>query len=143
MTKVGTICSLFYIPHKEQTPIKKLVLDEKGTLQDKHYNKDINRSVLLTSKCSYSLAEHNGIKISYGSLGENILMDYNPYQLEAGSKLKIGSVVLELVQPCTLCMGLADVHKMLPQLLKNDRGVFAKVVKAGELGEGDNIYRLD
>jgi len=119
-----------------------LTIDEKGVVEDKYYNKDIQRSVLITSLESYKLATENGINAQYSALGENILIDYNPYHLKPGARLKIGDLELEISQNCTLCNSLAKVDARLPKLLKNDRGIFAKVISGGTIRKGDNIYLL-
>lgn len=143
MTKVGNIYSLFYTTNHEQTPTKELFLDEKGVLKDKHYGKNIERSVLLTSLDSYELVRNHGVDISYGVLGENILMDYNPYHLTVGTRIKVGSTTLMVSQHGTLCKGLTKVNTKLPKLLKDGRGIFVKVIKSGSIKEGDAIYLLD
>jgi MOSC domain-containing protein YiiM len=143
MTKAGNISSLFYSPVNGRTITKDFLLDTKGIVNDKHYDKDIERSVLITSLESYALAKKHGIDAAYGALGENLLIDYNPYHLPAGSRHKIGNVVLEISQPCTLCKSLTQVDTKLPKILKNDRGIFAKVIEAGCITTGDNIYIID
>ncbi len=143
MTKVGNISSLFYSPVNGRTTTKDFLLDTKGIVNDKHYDKDIDRSVLITSLDSYTLAKEHGIDAVYGALGENLLIDYNPYHLPPGSRLKIGNAVLEISQHCTLCKSLANVDTKLPKILKNDRGIFAKVIEAGSIMQGDNIYIID
>jgi len=143
MNKVGTVSSLFYSPPTGRKPTHAFDLDSQGIINDKHYNKEISRSVLIASLESYSLAKHHDIGVSYGLLGENILIDYNPYQLSAGTRLQIGNTVLEISQPCTLCKSLSNINTKLPELLKNDRGIFAKVIEAGTIKEADSIYLLD
>ena len=143
MTKVGKISSLFYSPVSGRTTTKEFLLDSKGIVNDKHYDKEIERSVLITSLESYALAKKYGIDAEYGALGENLLIDYNPYQLPAGARLKIGNAILEISQPCTLCKSLTNIDKKLPKILKNDRGIFAKVIEAGNITMGDDIYILD
>lgn len=103
----------------------------------------VDRSVLIASLESYTLVESHGIHADYGILGENILIDYNPYHLVIGSRLKISDVILEISQPCTLCKSLTSIDSKLPKLLKNDRGIFAKVIESGSIKEGDDIYLLD
>ena len=142
MTKVGTISSLFYSPVNGHTMAEKLLLDTEGIVNDKHHKKNSDRSVLITSLESYTLVEKHGINVPHGSLGENLLMDYNPYHLPAGSRLKIGSVILEISQYCTLCKSLTKLDAKIPKLLKNDRGIFARVIEAGTITIGDNIYIL-
>jgi MOSC domain-containing protein YiiM len=78
----------------------------------------------------------------FGSLGENILIDYNPYHLTAGDQLRIGEVLLEISQNCTMCDHLSKIDENLPTLLKDDRGIFAKVIKGGVIQPGDEITLL-
>jgi MOSC domain-containing protein YiiM len=143
LSKAGKILELFYSTNDGRVNTNKLALDTKGVVEDKYYNKDIQRSVLITSLDSYKLAAENGIDALYSALGENILIDYNPYHLKPGARLKIGDLVLEISQNCTLCKSLAKVDAKLPKLLKNDRGIFAKVIGGGVIRKGDNIYLLD
>jgi len=142
MIKIGKVSSLFYSPPGGRTRIDAFDLDSQGIVDDKHYNKDVDRSVLITSLESYALANHHDIDLAYGFLGENILIDYNPYHLSAGTRLKIGKVTFEISQPCTLCKSLTKIDSKLPKLLKNDRGIFAKVMESGSIKEGDDIYLL-
>ncbi len=143
LSEAGKILELFYSTSDGRVNTTMLTLDEKGVVEDKYYNKDIQRSVLITSLESYKLATENGIDVQYSALGENILIDYNPYHLKPGARLRIGDLVLEISQNCTLCKSLAKVDARLPKLLKNDRGIFAKVISSGTLRKGDNIYLLD
>jgi len=142
MNKVGNVSLLFYSPPSGRTSVTSLALDSKGIVDDKHYNKNIERTVLIATLESYALARYHDIDLSYGLLGENILIDYNPYHLTTGQKLKIGEVTLEISQPCTLCKSLTSIDNKLPKLLKNDRGIFAMVIKSGNIKEGDDIYLL-
>jgi len=141
-TKVGKILSLYITTrdntHPTQTRL--LTLDEKGIVDDKHYNRNIERSILITSIESYRLVQENRIEMHYSALGENILMDYNPYRLPIGTQLHIGNTLLEISQPCTLCHHLGKIDKKLPKLLKENRGIFAKVIQSGSIQKDDSIY---
>jgi len=143
LVEVGKILELYYSTNNGRVNAVKLTLDKKGVVEDKYYNRDIQRSVLITSQESYKLATEHGIDAKYSALGENILIDYNPYHLKPGARLKIGDLELEISQNCTLCKSLAKVDARLPTLLKNDRGIFAKVISGGTLRKGDNIYLLN
>lgn len=140
---MGKVLKLFYTLDdisKTRIDTQCVELDEKGIKEDKFYAKDLQRSVLITSIQSYEMAQQESIDIPYGSLGENILIDVNPYHLIAGQTLQIGNITLQITQNCTLCKGLASVHTKLPKILKNDRGIFAKVVSgAGEIKVGDRV----
>ena len=143
LLQAGKILELFYSTNDGRVNTTGLALDDKGVVEDKYYNKNIERSVLITSQDSYKLAAENGIDAPYSALGENILIDYNPYHLKPGAQLVIGDLILEISQNCTLCKSLAKVDAKLPKLLKDDRGIFAKVISGGTIHKGDNIYLLN
>ena len=117
-------------------------VDEDGILNDKFYKKNDQRAILITSIQSYEMAMNNGINLFEGALGENILIDINPYHLTAGETLSIGHTVLQITQNCTLCKGLTKINKQLPKLLKNDRGIFAKIIKGSTIKVGDSVTIL-
>ncbi len=141
---VGKVLELFISQQGEERRLSKdqLLLDFGGVVDDKFYNKDIKRSVLLATTDSYILAKENGIEMKFGTLGENILVDFNPYSLEIGTQLKIGDVILEITQECTICNHLSIIDKKLPKLLKKDRGIFTKVAKIGLIKKDDKVYLL-
>ena len=143
LVHVGNILELFYSAGSGRVNVSTLALDQKGVIEDKYYDKDTQRSVLITSLDSYNLAAENGIDVPYSALGENLLIDYNPYSLKPGTKLVINDLELEISQNCTLCKSFAKVDTRLPELLKDDRGIFAKVTRSGTIYKGDNIYLLD
>ena len=141
---IGEVLELFVSVKGDSKRIAKTVieLNENGIVGDKFYAKDKERSVLLTTIESYGMAVANNIHMPYGSLGENILIDYNPYNLPLGTKIQMGEVVLEVAQNCTICNHLSSIDKTLPKLLKDDRGIFVKVVEAGFIEKGDKLYLL-
>lgn len=143
--KVGQILKLFISAAQSSQRVEKpvIVLDELGVIGDKFYNKDNARSILLTSTDSYDLIKNYDIDMPSGYLGENLLMDYNPYSLAIGTRLKIGDTILEISQNCTICNHLSVIDKRIPKLLKDDRGIFAKAIQGGEINVGDDIYLLE
>lgn len=145
MKNVGKVIDLFVSQQDKSGRAEKetLTLDPKGIVEDKYYDTNVQRSVLITSQESYALASSHHIKMPYGSLGENVLIDYNPYHLTAGDQLRIGDVILEISQYCTMCDHLSKIDKDLPTLLKDDRGIFARVIESGVIKKEDEIYLLN
>ena len=142
-SKNAIVTELFIsIKNKDRENKNEIVLDMNGILEDKYYNKEVDRSILITSMDSYILAKKNDIDVKYGSLGENILIDLNPYDLNYGDKLHIGEVVLEITQNCTICNSLAKIDLNLPKVLETDRGIFAKTFKGGKIRKGDKVTIL-
>jgi len=133
---IGKVLTLF----KSKQKVDEILLDESGIVGDKFYAKDTNRSVLLMSQDSYDLAKKENITLKEGVLGENILLSFNPYSFKLGTKIIISDAVLEISQYCTICNSLSCIDKKLPKLLKNDRGIFAKVLKGGVIKTNDKIF---
>jgi MOSC domain-containing protein YiiM len=130
--------------NKSRLDVSKIDVDENGVKGDKFYAKDSDRAILITSTKSYELSKQHGIALFEGALGENILIDANPYHLRPGARIKIGDVQLQITQNCTLCKGLSTLSPKLPKLLKDDRGIFAKVCSntQGSIHVGDTVCFL-
>jgi len=137
------VLSLFISVDDEKKRVCKdaLVLDDKGVSGDKFYAKNANRLILITSVGAYALARSSGVDLEYGSLGENILVDYNINNLAVGDQFKIGDMLLEVTQNCTLCNGLSILDPRLPEVLKKDRGIFVKAITSGIIKK-DDIIRI-
>lgn len=145
MNKEGKVLALFHALKgvEGRQEYDAIEIDAAGIVGDKYYGKNPNRTILITSdKASYAKAASEGIVMPYGSLGENIVIDINPYQLSAGQEIKIGETVLAITQNCTLCSGLSKVDDKLPELLKNDRGIFVRTVRGGIINKGDAVTVL-
>ncbi|MBD3790364.1 MAG: MOSC domain-containing protein [Campylobacterales bacterium] len=142
---MGKVLQLFISQpgNSERIPQQTLSLDTKGIIGDKFYDKDIDRSILVTSEYSYAVVHNENISMEFGALGENILLDYNPYHLNSGQKLKIGEAILEVSQNCTMCNHLSKIDKKVPKLLRDDRGIFVKVIQNGDIHVGDPVQLLN
>ncbi len=105
-TVLGVVVNLFVsktgVKKREQKEVLTLELD--GVCEDKFKGKDIQRSILLVSLKSYEMAKQNGIDIVNGDLGENVLVNFDPYSFVAGTKLQIGDVIIEISQKSSLCI---------------------------------------
>ncbi len=139
---IGSVLALYQSTTQTPSRIAKetLSLNEGGIVGDKFHSKNIMRSVLLSSTHSYDIATNNNISINAGALGENILIDSEINHLVAGDQIAIGEVILQITQNCTICKGLTQINSKLPKLLKDDRGIFSKVVKDGNIKISDTVY---
>jgi len=140
-TDIGVIKHLFI---SDKTNItrdshKQIKVDTQGVVGDKFYNKSPKRSILISSISAYDIIKKENISVQYGQLGENILVDFNPYTLTQGTQLQAGDVILEITQECTICKSLNKIGDNVSTLLQNDRGVFAKVITEGILTQNDTL----
>lgn len=143
--KTGKVLKLFTTAddeNKTRLSPESITLDNNGVYEDKFYGKDLLRSVLITSIESYTIAKEQGIELEYGLLGENILVDINPYSLLPGERFQIAETTFEITQNCTLCKGLSSVSSKLPKVLKDDRGIFAKVVSGKSVIKVNDVIKI-
>ncbi|WP_456393776.1 MOSC domain-containing protein [Nitratifractor sp.] len=125
-----------FIAEKEKegrTECNELDFDEKGVRGDKFYGRKPDRSVLITGRAAYELAAEHGIALEEGDLGENILLDIDPRELEPGSIVRLGEVELETVRRCPICEHLSIYDERLPRLVKDLRGVYLRVRRGGKV----------
>ena len=112
--------------------VKELNLIENfGIENDKFAGKKLEQTVMIVGLKSYEMAREQNINLEFGSLGENILLDFDPHNLEVGTNLIIGETIIEITQVCTVCNHLSVFDKNLPQLLKAHRGLYCKIIKSG------------
>lgn len=138
---IGQVKKLFISDRdtKQRNIKESIYVDKNGILNDKFYNTEADRSVLLTSLHAYELMKDKDIIAEYGQLGENLLVNFNPYDLQEGTQLFIGDTILEITIECTICNLLTKINNKVPKLLKKDRGVFAKVLREGTIKIGDSV----
>lgn len=126
---------------KQMDDVENLQLEIGGVIGDKYFGRE-DREILLTSLFGYELALKNGISFSYGTLGENILTDMNIKELQLGDRIQIGETILEISMLCPVCTHLGSIKKELPKLIKDDRGIFAKVIQGGKITLNDTIEKF-
>ena len=136
MNNIGKVLKTFSAT-KESSGLPRPIVDnlnlivDFGIENDKFAGKKLDQTVMIVGIQSYGIAKQNGINLEFGSLGENILLDSDPHIFEVGKQLTIGDSVIEITQVCTVCNHLNIFDKNLPQLLKNHRGLYCKIIKSG------------
>lgn len=110
-----------------------------GIKEDKFAGDDLNKTVMIVGLFSYNLAKENGIELELGSLGENILLDFNPHDYIVGTQFAIGETIIEITENCTICNHLSVFGKSLPKLVKDCRGLYCKIIKAGEVTKNSSV----
>lgn len=140
--KLGTIVELFSAPEgfKGQVRPKVKTLDlinGYGIKNDKFAGKDLDKTVMIVGTKAYELAKENGIDMQYGTLGENILFDFDPHELEIGDVISVGEAKIEITENCSICTHLGIIRKDLPKLIKDHRGVYCKITQSGTIDKSN------
>lgn len=119
------------------------LISSYGIEFDKFAGIDEDKAVMVVGKYAYDLALENGITLKEGSLGENILLDFNPHDYKVGTIFQVGDSLLQITQACTICNHLSVFDKSLPLLIKNCRGLYCKVLEGAEVSKGSFVEVLE
>lgn len=113
-----------------------------GIKEDKFAGQDENKAIMVVGKIAYDIARQHNIKLKAGSLGENILFDFNPHEYKVGDILKVGETYLQITQHCTICNHLSVFHKKLPQLVQECRGLYCKILQGGFISNNVQVEKV-
>ncbi|MFV0502895.1 MAG: MOSC domain-containing protein [Lachnospirales bacterium] len=85
----------------------------------------------------------NNVKLEYGAFAENITTSgVVLHELPIGTKMKINDVILEVTQIGKKCHLGCEISKQVGECVMPKEGIFAKVLNAGEIKNGDSIELL-
>lgn len=136
MKNLGTVIKTFSATKESSGLPRPLVsslnlIENHGIENDKFAGKKLEQTVMIVGLKSYEIARENGIDLEYGSLGENVLLDFDPHDFIVGKQFLIGDSKIEITQVCTVCNHLNIFDKNLPDLLRSHRGLYCKIIKSG------------
>jgi molybdopterin adenylyltransferase len=141
------MASVIAVCRSEKKGIKKVDI-RKGTLQegfgligDAHADSGWHRQVSLLATESIEKMRKEGYDVKPGDFAENLTTDgITLNTLPIGTMLNIGKeVILEISQIGKECHTGCAIMKQTGKCIMPKEGVFAKVIKGGEVAAGDNI----
>ena len=118
------------------------LIKDFGIENDKFAGKKLDQTVMIVGLKSYEIAKEKGINLEFGCLGENILLDFDPHELEIGTNLIFQDAIIQITQVCTVCSHLSVFDETLPLLLKGHRGVYCKIINSGLISK-DTIVKIE
>lgn len=107
-----------------------------GIENDKFAGDDQSKAIMIVGSYAYDLAKSNEIGLSFGSLGENVLFDFNPHDYDIGTVFKVGETLIQITQNCTVCNHLSVFDDDLPILVQECRGMYCRILKGGDISKG-------
>lgn len=126
-----------------KTPVDSITLvEEKGVLNDAHFNKLSDRQVSILSIEDIEYTNNNmNANLKPGDFAENITTKgIELFTLPIGTKLYIGETILEVSKIGKECHKGCDIQKSVGSCIMPKRGIFARVIKGGEIKLEDTCY---
>jgi MOSC domain-containing protein YiiM len=116
-------------------------LEDYGMADDAHADQGIKRQVSLLSVGSIEKMKAMGLNVGPGDFAENLTVEgLEIYTLIPGTRLAVGGeVILEISQIGKACHAGCAIFKEVGKCIMPKEGVFATVVKGGEIRAGDPV----
>lgn len=126
-SKMPVACGVFRVRH--------------GMVGDSHAGLDRVREVSLLALESINRFNQKGYSFKPGDFAENVTTEGIELPiLLVGSRLEIGSeVILEITQIGKKCHLKCDIYKEVGKCIMPKEGIFAAVIRGGEMKPGDII----
>jgi molybdopterin adenylyltransferase len=140
--KQGTVLHVCVSPRKRtaKNAVPRAVLrDDHGLEGDAHAG-SWHRQVSLLGEADVETMRAKGLELKPGAFGENLVvagLDLN--ELGVGTRLKIGEAELEITQVGKVCHERCPIYDQAGDCIMPRAGVFARVVKGGEVRPGTSI----
>ena len=104
-----------------------------------------HRQVSLLAMESIEKMRQRGLNVGPGSFAENLTTQgLDLLSLPIGSRVQVGEeVVLEITQHGKVCHDRCAIYEMAGDCVMPREGVFAKVIRGGQVKAGDRIEFLE
>jgi MOSC domain-containing protein YiiM len=120
------------------------LVKEHGLLGDAHAG-DWHRQVSFLSAESIEETRSRGLEVSFGDFAENIATTGIEWiSVPVGTRFQIGrSALVEITQIGKECHNKCAIYYKAGDCIMPKEGVFARVLRGGEIRTGDKLVRLD
>jgi len=128
---------------EKKTPVEQVELRENhGIVGDAHAG-DWHRQVSLLAKESIAKMQAMGLKVDAGDFAENITTTgIDLVSLPIGTRLAIADTLLEVTQIGKECHTRCAIYYQAGDCVMPKEGIFARVLKGGNITPGDSISVL-
>lgn len=142
MGKIQAICVSERRGTKKHEVLRAELKEKWGIVGDAHAG-DWHRQVSLLSQEKIDEFRSKGADIAYGDFGENLVVEgFDLAALPTGTRLKIGSVVLEVTQIGKECHSHCEIYQRMGECIMPREGIFARVLHGGCIEKGDAVEQI-
>jgi molybdopterin adenylyltransferase len=126
---------------EKKTPMARVTVREGyGVVGDAHADSATHRQVSLLAIESIDKMRGKGLELHPGDFAENITTEgIDLAALPVGTRIHIGDVVLEMTQIGKECHAGCAIRQQVGDCIMPREGIFARVVRGGEIKPGDTI----
>lgn len=123
---------------KHEIP-KALLRESWGIVGDAHAG-PWHRQVSLLGLDQIEEFRARGADVPFGAFGENLVVEgFHFNQLPVGTRFQAGEVLLEMTQIGKECHNHCAIYKVMGDCIMPREGVFARVIRGGEIRTGDEL----
>ncbi len=120
---------------EQKRPVERAVLRANHGLEGDAHAGEWHRQVSLLAGEDVDTMRGRGIELGYGDFAENITTrGVDLGSLPVGTRLTIGEAILEITQIGKACHHGCAIYRAVGDCVMPRRGVFARVIRGGEIG---------
>jgi len=129
---------------QQKKDVSRGVLKEEWGLEGDAHADTWHRQLSLLASESIDKMKKQGLDVGPGDFAENITTEgVHLVDLPLGSSIKIGEALLEVTQIGKECHDRCAVYYQAGDCVMPREGIFARIIKGGEVKTGDTIEILD
>ena len=127
----------------QKVPVESAVLREDHGIEGDAHAGNWHRQVSLLGLEKIVAFRAKGADVDFGAFGENLIIEgFDFRNLPVGTQFRIGDVLLEMTQIGKECHSHCAIFHMVGDCIMPREGVFAKVLKGGEIRPGDEVVEI-
>ena len=142
---MGKLIAICISEHRgtQKHQVEKATLIENWGIEKDAHGGTWHRQVSLLSLEKIEEFQKKGAKIDFGAFGENLIIEgFDLRTIPVGTKIQIGTTLLELTQIGKECHSHCQIYKTMGDCIMPREGVFAKVITGGTIRPGDQVQLL-
>jgi MOSC domain-containing protein YiiM len=146
MAKKGIVASISISAKKgeKKTPIEAATLSVDHGIDGDAHAGNWHRQVSLLAEESIDKMRAKGLDVGYGDFAENITTNgLVLYEIPIGTKVSIGECLVEVTQIGKECHDRCAIYKAAGDCVMPREGIFAQVLRGGDIRKGDEIVVED
>ena len=144
IAKVVAVCTSPKTGMRKKNVNEGILIENMGIQDDAHANSETHRQVSFLAMESIKKMQDMGLDVHEGDFAENITTSgIDLLALPIGSKITIGDkTLLEISQHGKVCHKPCAIYHQAGTCVMPKEGIFAKVIKGGEIKTGDPIITI-